>query len=246
MTYILQHAMMEMILPPFGTFWLLLLAFWLRRRWKALGSGLIAVAIIGQLLGSLAGLHILAGGTLGGPPAYPAPPYPAADAIVVLGGGRYFNTLEYGGDTAGPSTLERVRYAAKLHRETGKPVLVSGGRPGDRGTRSEADIMANILTDELAVPVRWREDRSENTAENARFSSALLAADGIESIYLVSHSAHIERAAAMFEREGLSVVPMATGYIEPEQLTALSWVPSFHGMALTRYWLYERIAALVM
>src|ERR1017187_10577911 len=53
-----------------------------------------------------------------------------ADAIVVLGGGTYFKAPEYGGiDTVSPPTLLRLRYAAKLQRETGKPILVSGGTP---------------------------------------------------------------------------------------------------------------------
>ena len=246
MIYLLQHALMELVLPPFSPFLLLLLGALVAKRWRRSGNALMAMAVAAMLLGSLSGLHILGNVQQGEPPLYPNPPYPEAEAIVVLGGGRYFDALEYGGDTAGPSTLERVRYAAKLYRETGKPVLVSGGRPGDRGSRSEADIMANILEHEFNVPVRWRDDRASNTAENAEFSVPLLEQDGIQTIYLVTHSAHMSRASATFEREGLSVVPMATGYIEPEQLTPLSWVPSYHGIALTRYWLYEKIAGWVL
>lgn len=246
MMYLLQHTLMELVLPPFGPFLLLLFGALIAKRWKRSGNTLMALAVVGQLVGSLSGLHILANVQLGEPPLYPNPPYPDAEAIVVLGGGRYLNTLEYGGDTAGPSTLERVRYAAKLYRETGKPVLVSGGRPGNQGTRSEAGIMANIFEHEFGVPVRWQDDQATNTAENAEFSAPMLLQDGIQTIYLVTHSAHMARASATFEREGLSVVPMATGYIEPERLTPLSWVPSFHGIALTRYWLYEKIAGWVL
>ncbi len=48
---------------------------------------------------------------------------------MVLGGGRYRDAPEYGNDTVGEYTLVRLRYAAKLHRETGFPLLVTGGRP---------------------------------------------------------------------------------------------------------------------
>ena len=51
----------------------------------------------------------------------------SAQAIVVLGGGLYFDTPEYGGDTVGGSTLERLRYAATIARKTNLPVLVTGG-----------------------------------------------------------------------------------------------------------------------
>src|SRR5690606_37686745 len=51
--------------------------------------------------------------------AFPALPTPdaalraRADAIVVLGGGRDVAAPEYGGDTVGAATLERLRYAAR-------------------------------------------------------------------------------------------------------------------------------------
>jgi hypothetical protein len=35
--------------------------------------------------------------------------------------------LEYGGDTLGRLTLERVRYGARVAKKTGLPVLVAGG-----------------------------------------------------------------------------------------------------------------------
>ena len=39
-----------------------------------------------------------------------------AQAIVVLGGGTYFNVVEYGSDTVNRYSLERIRYAARLHQ----------------------------------------------------------------------------------------------------------------------------------
>lgn len=50
-----------------------------------------------------------------------------AQAIVVLGGGVNHDQPEFGGSSAASSTLERIRYAAYLHRETGLPIQVSGG-----------------------------------------------------------------------------------------------------------------------
>ena len=51
----------------------------------------------------------------------------AAEAIVVLGSDRHREAKEYGGDTMNGSGLERLRYAARLGKTTGLPILTSGG-----------------------------------------------------------------------------------------------------------------------
>lgn len=177
-------------------------------------------------------------------PEHIAPPYPPADAIVVLGAGRYLQAPEYRGDTAAAGTLERVRYAAWLHRETGRPILVSGGRPGGLGIRSEAEIMREILEEEFQVPVRWMEALSEDTLQNAAFSVELLKRDDIGRIYLVTHDFHMARAAEAFRGHAMEVVPMATGFQRPVPESLLSWLPSFEGLARNRGWIYEALARL--
>jgi hypothetical protein len=100
----------------------------------------------------------------------PAAANPLADAgpgaIVVLGGGTYFNAPEYGGDTVGERTLARVRYGAALYRATGKPLLVTGGSPEGRPT-GEARQMQAVLTREFNVPVRWMEEIHEHARKRA-------------------------------------------------------------------------------
>ena len=121
-----------------------------------------------------------------------------ADAIVILGGGTYFHAPEYAGqDTIGDATLVRLRYGARLQRETGKPVLVTGGKPMGNSL-SEAQQMRMSLEQDFGVPVRWTEDQSENTFENARYSYRILQQAGIRKIYLVTHAWHMPRAAAVF------------------------------------------------
>jgi hypothetical protein len=84
-----------------------------------------------------------------------------AQAIVILGGGTRHNAAEYGGDTLGRLTLERVRYGARVARMTELPVLVSGGAPS--GGESEAKLMQDALQREFGVPVRWVERSSART-----------------------------------------------------------------------------------
>lgn len=172
------------------------------------------------------------------------PPYPAAEAIVVLGGGRYLNAREYGGDTAGPSTLERVRYAAKLFRETSKPILVTGGKPAGLGVLAEGDIMHAILEQEFKVPVQWVENQAQETKTNAEYSGKILLPLGIKRIYLVTHGAHMARAVAEFRNAGFEPVPMITGFVGPEPRNLFFWVPSFQGLAASRATLYEYLARI--
>jgi len=148
-----------------------------------------------------------------------------ADAIVVLGGGTYFNAPEYGGiDTVGDGSLLRLRYAARLQRETGKPILVTGGKPLGNAS-SEAQQMKAVLEKEFNVPVQWAEDASDNTLENARYSYQLLQKTGIKRIYLVTHAWHMPRSAMAFQAAGFEVIPAPTAFTTRFRTDLLSFVP---------------------
>lgn len=242
MLHALAPLVTELVLPPLGPFLLLLAAYLARRRFARVAGGMATMACAWMLLFSLPGTYRWLKGPWAEVPAQVRPPYPPADAIVVLGGGRYLDAPEYGGDTAGASTLERVRYAARLQRETGLPLLVSGGKQGGTGTRSEAEIMQRMLEDEYGVPVRWVEGDSGNTRDNARLSAPLLARDGVRRVYLVTHGYHVARAGDEFERRGIAVVPMPTGYERPDPDSVSLWIPSFYGLSLCRHWLQEKLA----
>jgi uncharacterized SAM-binding protein YcdF (DUF218 family) len=168
---------------------------------------------------------------------------PLADAIVVLGGGTYFHAPEYGGDTVGVATLERLRFAAKLQRETGKPILVTGGAPLGNST-SEAAQMKQVLEQEFNVPVRWVEGASDNTLENARMSRQLLKQEGITRIYLVTHAWHMARAVLSFQRAGFQVVPAPTAYTTRYRTDLLAFVPNAHALHDSRIFMHELIGML--
>jgi uncharacterized SAM-binding protein YcdF (DUF218 family) len=159
----------------------------------------------------------------------PAPRDPLSDnsgqAIVVLGGGTYFSAPEYDGqDTINTPTLARLRYAAHLHRATGKPVMVTGGAPqGNAG--SEAAQMKTVLEREFGAPVKWAETGSNNTLDNARLGYRLLDGAGARRIYLVTHAWHMPRARLAFEYVGFAVIPAPTAYATRYRLTALDFLP---------------------
>lgn len=148
----------------------------------------------------------------------------SAQAIVVLGGGKYARAPEYGGDTVGAMGLVRLRYAAQLHRQTGLPVLVSGGNP-EGGLTDEAQVMRQALERDFAVPVRWSESLSANTLGNARLTRRLLEKEGIRRICLVTHAWHMPRAQLAFEHAGFEVVAAPTSHATRQGITVLDFLP---------------------
>lgn len=173
----------------------------------------------------------------------PEPRDPLVDrrgqAIVVLGGGKYFSAPEYGGsDTVKGPTLVRLRYAARLHHVTGKPILVTGGSPEGSAT-AEATAMKIVLENEFKSPVRWTENSSNNTLDNARFSRHVLSASGVRSIYLVTHGWHMPRATLAFEHAGFAVIPAPTGFTTSYKLTILDFMPRAFALFKSSRFMHE-------
>jgi uncharacterized SAM-binding protein YcdF (DUF218 family) len=166
---------------------------------------------------------------------------PAA-AIVVLGAGKYHAAPEYGADTVGEASLARVRYAAFLHRHTGKPILVSGGSP-EGASLTEAQAMKAVLENEFRTPVAWAEAASNNTLENARATRALLEPLGIRRIYLVTHAWHMRRAQRAFAQAGFDVVPAPTHYATHFRTTLLDFMPRAHALRDSSHFAHEIIGA---
>jgi len=219
--FLLKKLIAALILPPAGPVLLALFGLWLarsdssrweaqRRRWRHAGLTLAALSLLGLFALSLpvVGNALMA-------PLEPHPPITRAQlqraqAIVVLGGGTYYAAPEYGGDTVGYYTLERLRYGARLARESRLPLLVTGGAPF--GARPEAESMRETLESDFGVKVRWVEAASRDTAENASLSAPLLKAAGITRIALVSHGWHLPRAVPLFEKQGLEVIAAPTAF----------------------------------
>jgi uncharacterized SAM-binding protein YcdF (DUF218 family) len=164
----------------------------------------------------------------------------SARAIVILGGGVRRHAAEYGGDTLGHLTLERVRYGAQVARATGLPVLVTGGSVF--GGESEAKLMRAALEREFHVPVRWAETRSRNTHENAVRSAEILLAEHINRIVLVAHSFDMPRAKAEFAVQGIEAIAAPTGIPSGEFDTPLDVLPSLAALQGSYFALYEIFA----
>jgi uncharacterized SAM-binding protein YcdF (DUF218 family) len=164
-----------------------------------------------------------------------------AQAIVVLAAGRLESSPEYGGeDIPDYIALARLRYTAKLHRETMLPVLVSGGYgPLEGHVEPLTNGMVRALQDDFATPVKWVEDKSVNTAENSEFSAQILKQSAVHRILLVTDAMHMPRSKMVFSQEGLEVIAAPTMFFSKDKLTLADYLPSAEGLRRSRYAIHE-------
>lgn len=201
-----------LLLPPGGLLFLGLLGLLLWR--LKTGRWLLAISLSLLLLLSLPVVAELLFLGLERHPAVTTAQIEAEqpEAIIVLCGGRDLDAPEYGGDTVSQQTLTRLRYAARLARQTGLPVIPSGGNPGAIGI-PEAKLSRDILQEEFAVKVIGIESHSNTTWENARYTAQLLKTLGLSRILLVTDAAHMPRALYAFHRNGLQPLPAPTHFV---------------------------------
>lgn len=210
-SFSLTYLAAGVVVPPVSLILLGLVGLGLRRRRPAVANALMGFSLLGLLALSLPATAFALMTLLEEPPLPDPRAVDGAQAIVILGGGVARGAVDWGGDTVGTFTLQRLRYGARLARETGLPVLITGAAPHD-GLPGEAAMMRDLLRDEYGVGVRWFDERARTTAGNAREAAALLRADGIGRIVLVTNAFHMPRARRVFERSGLQVVGAPTGY----------------------------------
>jgi len=244
MSWFITNFIATLLLPPLSLLLLLGLGILLLYRSHKLAKPVI-FASLGLLwiastpLFAEGALHLLEAGTV------PLDnQHPGAGAIVILGGGTYFHAPEYAGqDTIIDQTLPRLRYGAKLHRADGTPILVTGGKPLNNDL-SEAQQMRSSLLQDFHVPVRWTEDASDNTLENARNSFVILQKEGINKIYLVTQAWHMPRAAMAFRHVGFEVVEAPVAFTTRFQTDLLTFLPRAESLRDSKFFVHEVIGLL--
>lgn len=238
-----RALMKALVLPPAGPLLLAVIGLLAVRRAPRAGRAIAGIGVGSLLLFSLPVIAWLLTLPFDREP-YDVAKVTEAQAIVILGGGTRRSAPEYGGDTLGRLTLERVRYGAQVAKRTRLPVLVAGGSTSG-ATSTEAALMEHALIHEYGVPVRWIENRSRNTRENARFSAELLKADGVDRVVLVAHAIDMPRATAEFADSGVTTIAAATGLPSRGGLVPMDFVPSVAALQRSHDALYELLANLV-
>ncbi|TMH18102.1 MAG: YdcF family protein [Betaproteobacteria bacterium] len=215
-----------LLLPPTGLILVALLGLSLYRRFPRTGR---AMAWGSVLLLFVLSMPAVSGALLRGletAPAFDIAHAADARAIVIIGGGKRRHAAEYGGDTLGTLTLERVRYG------------VDGGE-------TEAKLMQEALEREFGQQVQWLEARSRTTHENALRSAEILRAAGIRRVILVAHYFDMRRATAEFTDAQIDTIPAPTGGSFEHPDSVLDFLPSMSGLRGSYYALYEISANIV-
>lgn len=241
--FLLKKILTALALPPAGPLLLTALGLLVMRRRPRLGKSLAwsGIVLLWLLSTPVVTRSLLA--TLEDIPPLDPAQAGRAQAIVVLGGGSYLAAPEYGDDTVSRWSLERIRYAARLQRQTGLPILVTGGAP--LGGKSEGRSMKASLENDFGAKVRWVEDVSADTRENARFSAPLLRGAGATRVLLVTHAWHMRRAQEAFVAEAIEAVAAPTGYETAPPFSPLDYLPGPGGAWAGRIALSELLGRLV-
>ncbi len=207
-------------------------------RHRRAGLAVLAFGLAGLLLLALPAVSGLLTASLEtGLPLTPSAADPP-EAIVILSAGvtRGASPEEITPDTL---TLERERAGAALARRTHLPILVTGG-PTPEGVTLAA-VMARSLAEDFGMPVRWTEPKALDTWENAADSAAVLKADGVRSVYLVTHAWHMPRALAAFARAGITATAAPVRLDPFPAWQASDFVPRTKDWLASYYALHEWI-----
>jgi uncharacterized SAM-binding protein YcdF (DUF218 family) len=236
----MKSLILTLGMPPTGFVVLISIGLLMRGNWRRMGRrltwvSLVALILFGMPVVSYSMLLALESGLPLTPPADHPP-----QAIVVLGAEIIRAHNENLGIRPGLLTLDRLRTAAALHRRTGLPILVTGGTT-QPDTQPVGLVMAQSLKDDFQTPPRWVESKSSDTWENARFSADILHADGITSVYVVTHSWHMRRAILAFRATGLVVTAFPTSLDDPLAPDLYDFLPRASGWQTGYFAVHEWI-----
>jgi uncharacterized SAM-binding protein YcdF (DUF218 family) len=235
-----KHVLLALALPPTCFVVLIVIGLFMRGAWRRTGRRLIWTSMI---LLILFGMPVISDSLLlalaSGLPMTPPADHPP-QAIVVLGAEVIRTHNEKLGIRPGLLTLDRLRTAAVLYRRTGLPMLVTGGTT-QRNTAAVGLVMEESLTNDFQTPPRWVEANSVDTWENAHFSADILHAEGITSVYVVTHSWHMRRAILAFQEFGLIATAFPTSLDDPLGLDVSDFLPRASGWQSGYYAIHEWI-----
>jgi uncharacterized SAM-binding protein YcdF (DUF218 family) len=170
----------------------------------------------------------------------------SVQAVVVLGAG-VVTGLPGGEQQMSSTSIERLRLGAQLARQTGLPLVFSGGSGwgAKDASISEAEVAEAVLLNAFGMRLNFKESSSRDTQENAANSWELLSKKGITKIALVTHSTHMQRASAEFSRHGFTVIETSVGQPTASGESGLRWLPSAYNLEVSQSVLRELLAGLI-
>lgn len=207
-----RAAMKFALLPP-GILILLLLIGWLFAR-RFVGRLLVLLATVAlYLLSTPALVDLLAAQleTIPAPTSAELRDSRAQAILVFLAGVRSDNPELEGRDALGPLSLQRMDYALSLHRQTGLPLILSGGSAKGDST-PVARLGAEWLQQRAGLKALAVEEQSRDTRGNAFHAAELVERLDIRRVLLVTHAAHMPRAMLHARDAGIDAVAAPFGF----------------------------------
>ena len=170
----------------------------------------------------------------------------SVQAVVVLGGG-VVTGLPGGDQQMSRTSLERLRLGAQLARQSGLPLVFSGGSGwgAKDASVSEAEVAEAVLLNAFGMRLNFKEPSSRDTQKNAANSWELLSMQGITKIALVTHSTHMPRASAEFIINGFTVIEASLGEPTASSEPGLRWLPSASNLEASHFVLRELLASMI-
>ena len=245
----IRFILKQLLMPPGVLLLLIALGWWLRRRFPRLAFACFTVGFGGLWLMSLPAVTQWSAAWLEREPVLEQAQWATlaqrADAIVILGAGREQNDPGWGRtDQPGLMALERLRYAARLARASGLPLAATGGLHYGQPP-SEAALMADAMRLDYGLEIRWLEEQSRTTWENAVLSAELLQPQGVRRVVLVTQAWHMQRARWSFEQAGFEVISAPMGYLSAGYERPLGgWLPESRAIWQSSQLLNEVIGLL--
>lgn len=154
--------------------------------------------------------------------------YPAADAIVVLGGGKLPQTDAGWIVDADQPQATRLGFGLQLFRNSRAGILLLSGNDQAR------EMTRRLVLEGVPPGVLLTEAASTNTHQNALYSAALLKHRQLSRILLVTSNIHMPRASSSFARQGLTVIPAPV--FDPDGMAmrmSRSWWPRHAALNLS-------------
>ncbi len=244
MTYLLNKIVDGCMNPlALGVFFLVLAGLLLLRGRKKCGLGFLAFGFVWLWFWSMPVTASFIGYSIERSwPPQRVEQLPAADAIILLGGGMGaapegvpYPTM-YG-------AADRVWHAARLYRAGKAPLVI----PTGVGAKlSEQPLLVDFGVPETAIVC---EDEARNTEENAKFVAKLLAAraGAGKRVLLVTSALHMPRAKMMYDRyaAGLEIIPAPCDHEATigwkRALEFGDFCPSVYSLATTSYAFKEHL-----
>ena len=174
---------------------------------------------------------------------YSIPAQASGDVIIILGSGA-INDIPLPNSWSGQVSdvaAQRLIAGYVLHRQTGLPVLLSGGEVFD-GEGNEAKISRDILKSMgMNAELIILEEKSLTTTENLSYAKTIMQSRGYNKPILVTSAFHMSRSVINAEKIGMAVLPYPVGYYTSgtSKRNVLSWIPSYSALRGTSIALKE-------